>query len=196
MKIFISSIFIFISINSFSQNTQTFFFGRTTGRLPFLEYGTGDDRLGGAKMTYLDTNILVRVVDSFKTDYKIQLSKNHSAYIDKQSVIKIPPVTKNNLTGSWKVYGDSLVDYVAVSLDEKLPYRSMQQINPSRVEVEIFGVENNTNWITQLSSVKEIKNVWYEQPEDDVTKIIIELKHKQHWGHSIYYEGNKLFIKN
>ena len=189
-------VFILLTITSYSQNTRSFFFARTTGPMPFLEYGTGDDRLGGAKMTYLDSNILVKVIDSFRTDYIVQLSKNHTGYIDKRSVIKESIVTeKNHLTGSWKVYGDSLFDYVNVSLDEKLPYRSIQQINPSRVVVEIFGVQSNTNWITQLRSTKEIKNTWYEQPEDDVMKVIIDLKHKQHWGHSIYYEGNKLVIK-
>ena len=195
MKKFLLIICTVLSLNSFSQNTQQFFFGRTTGKLPFLEYGIGDDRLGGAKMTYLDSNILVKVIDSFKTDYKVQLSKNYTAYIDKRSIIKEIAGTTNHLTGSWKVYGDSAFDYVTVSLDEKLPYRSIQQIEPSRIVVEIFGVESNTNWITQLSSTKEIKNAWYEQPEEDVMRVIIDLKHKQHWGHSIFYEGNKLIIR-
>ena len=195
MKKFLLIICTVLSLNSFSQNTQQFFFGRTTGKLPFLEYGIGDDRLGGAKMTYLDSNILVKVIDSFKTDYKVQLSKNHIAYIDKRSIIKEIAGTTNHLTGSWKVYGDSAFDYVTISLDEKLPYRSIQQIEPSRIVVEIFGVESNTNWITQLSSTKEIKNAWYEQPEEDVMRVIIDLKHKQHWGHSIFYEGNKLIIR-
>lgn len=186
--------FAFLSLNSFAQNTQPFF-GRTTGRMPFLEYGTGDDRLGGAKMTYLDSNVLLKVVDSFKTDYKVQLSKNHTAYIDKRSLAKQTVAEKTHFVNSWKVYGDSLFDYVTVSLDEKLPYRSIQQINPSRIVVEIFGAETNTNWITQLRSTKEIKNTWYEQQEDDVMKVIIELKHKQHWGHNISYEGNRLIIK-
>ncbi|HUS00727.1 MAG TPA: N-acetylmuramoyl-L-alanine amidase [Chitinophagaceae bacterium] len=189
-------VFAFLTINSFSQTTKSFFFARTTGPLPFLEYGIGEDRLGGAKMTYLDSNILVRVIDSFKTDYIIQLSKNHTAYIDKKSVMKETSATdKIHVTNNWKVYGDSLFDYVNVSLDEKLPYRTIQQINPSRVVVEIFGTQSNTNWITQISSTKEIKNTWYEQEEDDVMKVIIDLKHKQHWGHSISYEGNKMVIK-
>lgn len=186
---------IVLSIKSYSQNTRSFFFGRTTGKLPFLEYGIGDDRLGGAKMTYLDTNVLLKVIDSFKTDYKVQLSKNHTAYIDKGSIVRVPSSTTDHLTNSWKVYGDSAFDYVTIMLDEKLPYRSIQQINPSRVVVEIFGVESNTNWITQLSSTKEIINAWYEQPEDDVMKVIIDLRHKQHWGHSISYEGRRLIIK-
>lgn len=184
-----------LSLNSFAQNTQPFFFGRTTGKMPFLEFGIGDDRLGGAKMTYLDTNILVKVIDSFKTDYKVQLSKNHTAYIDKRSINVDTVAVKEHLVSSWRVYGDSLFDYVTISLDEKLPYRSIQQINPSRVIVEIFGAGNNTNWITQLRTTKEIKNSWYEQNEDDVMKVIIELKHKQHWGHNISYEGNRLVIK-
>lgn len=193
MKKILFIIFIAVSVNS---SAQPFFFARTSGKLPFLEYGIGDDRLGGAKMGYLDTNILVKVIDSFKTDYKIQLSKSHTAFIDKRSVVKQQTnSTKEHLTGSWRVYGDSLFDYVNVYLNERLPYRSIQQIDPSRVVVEIFGVASNTNWITQLSTVKEIKNAWYEQPEDDVMKVIIDLKHKQHWGHSVYYEGNKLVIK-
>ncbi len=175
---------------------QQFFSVKTTGALPFLEYGIGDDRLGGAKMTFLDSNILLKVIDSFKTDYKVQLSKNHSAYIDKRSVVNYNnTIAKDYLTGSWKVFGDSAYDYVSVSLTEKLPYKSVQQINPSKIVVDIFGVQSNTNWITQLSSAKEIKNAYYEQVEDDVMRMTIELKHSMHWGYSIYYTGNRLTIK-
>jgi N-acetylmuramoyl-L-alanine amidase len=59
----------------------------------------------------------------------------------------------------------------------------------------VFGATNNTNWITQLENVKEIKNVYYEQTEDEVFRITIELKHAQHWGHQIYYRNNLLVIK-
>ncbi len=195
-KKFLLIIFIGFSLKSFSQNTQSFFFARTIGAFPFLEYGIGEDRLGGAKMTFLDSNILVKVVDSFKTKYKVQLSKNHSAYVDKKNVIKLNSSSqKEHLTGSWRVYGDSAFDYVTISLDEKLPYKSVQQINPSRITVDIFGAESNTNWITQTNTSQEIKNTYYEQTEDDVMHVIIDLKHNQHWGHSIYYDKNRLVIK-
>jgi N-acetylmuramoyl-L-alanine amidase len=52
---------------------QSIITGRTTGTLPYLEYGMGADRLGGAKMTYLDTNILIRVVDSITDKYKVAI---------------------------------------------------------------------------------------------------------------------------
>ncbi len=173
------------------------FFGRTTGNLPFLEYGIGEDRLGGAKMTFLDTSILLKVVDSFKTKYIVRLSKNHTAFIDKPLVTKIESYQPKiqNLSSNWRSFGDSAFDYVNISLDERLPYKSIQQINPSRIVVDIFGVTTNTNWITQLKSSQEIKNVYYEQIEDDVMRVFIELKHAQHWGYTIFYENNKLIIK-
>ncbi len=195
MKISIIFFLTLVSINSLGQ--QSFLTGKTTGPLPFLEYGLGDDRLGGAKMTFLDSNIVMKVVDSVKDDYKVKLSINHYGWLAKTSFkednsIRILPYY---LTGSWKVYGDDKYDYVTVSLDERLPYRSIQEINPSRVIVDIFGITSNTNWITQLSTVKEIKNAYYEQIEDDVFRIIIELKHPQHWGYFIFYDDKKLVIR-
>jgi N-acetylmuramoyl-L-alanine amidase len=171
--------------------------GKTTGPLPYLEYGLGADRLGGAKMTYLDTNVVMKVIDSTVVNYKVQLSKTHFAYLPKSnfkkdSTIIIRPYY---LTSSWMVNGDSACDFVTISLDERLPYTSMQQINPSRIVVDIFGATSNTNWITQRSSAEEIKNVYYEQIEDDVFRVTIELNHSQHWGHSIYYRDKKLVIK-
>ena len=193
-----------IAVLIFTQTTAQdmggqYFYASTKGKLPFLEYGLGDDRLGGAKMTYLDSNIMLKVIDSFGIDYKVQLSKYHTAWIDKQSVQRLPgkKPLPYYLTGSWKVWGDTAFDYVSINLDEKLPYRSQQQINPSRIVLDIFGVTSNTNWITQLKTTKEIKNVYYDQVEDDVFRVTVELKHAQHWGHSIHYDstGRRLVLQ-
>lgn len=187
--------FIFLLLISQVLHAQQII-GRTTGQLPFLEYGLGDDRLGGAKMTYLDSNVLIKVVDSFNTDYKVQLSNNHFAYLAKQSFkVDTSKLQPYYLTSNWKVWGDDKYDYVSIGLTEKLPYRSIQQINPARIVVDIFGATSNTNWITQLKTVKEIKNAWYEQIEDDVFRVYIELKHQQHWGYFIHYNKNALQIR-
>lgn len=191
-------VLLFCFCNAFAQeNYPDYFFVRTNDSLPFLKYGLGEDRLGGAKMTFLDSNVVLKITDSVADDYKVQLSALHSAYVQKDKVIKIENYHENaHLTDSWSVYGDSLFDYVTVKLDEKLPYRSVMEINPSRIIVDIFGAVSNTNWITQLSTAKEIKNAWYEQPEDDVMRVIIELKHKQNWGYHIFYgDNNRLTVR-
>lgn len=185
------------SINLLAQAPYKYLAGKTTGPLPFLEYGLGDDRLGGSKMTYLDSNVVMKVVDSVSDDYKVQLSNYHYGWLAKTNFksdtsVHIQPYY---LTNSWRVYGDEKYDYVTVTLDERLPYRSMQEINPSKIVVDIFGVTSNTNWITQLTTAKEIKNVYYEQVEDDVFRMIIELKHSQHWGYFISYQNKSLVIR-
>jgi N-acetylmuramoyl-L-alanine amidase len=198
MRLFFTTLFIFIAFNCLAQTTaKNSFFVRTTDSLPFLKYGLGEDRLGGAKMTFLDSNVLLKVVDSSLDNYKVQLSTLHAAYIEKTKVYKIgEQKDQYHLTDSWSVYGDSLFDYVTVKLDEKLPYKSEMEIHPTRIILTIYGAVSNTNWITQLTTAKEIKNVWYEQPEDDVMRVIIELKHNQNWGYRIYYGlNNRLTVR-
>jgi len=199
MKRLLIVLFLVPGMFSLAQESSVFRMYKTTGPIPFMEYGLGDDRLGGAKMGYLDSNILLRVVDSVNGDYKVKLSRNHYAYVAKTSCLELPLVAGRPyyLSSSLKVFGDSAFDYVTVNMEAKLPYRSMHLINPSGIDIDLFGVTSNTNWITQLSTAKEISNTWYEQIEDDVLRIHISLKHKQQWGHSIYYDSlsNKLFIR-
>jgi N-acetylmuramoyl-L-alanine amidase len=178
-------------------NAQQPLLGRTTGVMPYLEYGTGDDRLGGAKMTYLDTGILVKVVDSASADYKVQLSERHYAFLPKAQFLRNDTLKQlpAYLSSSWRVWGDDRYDYVSIALPERLPYRSQQQLDPSRIVVDIFGATSNTNWITQLKTVKEIQQVWYEQLEPDVMRVFIRLKHAQHWGYALYYNRNALQVR-
>ena len=121
--------------------------GISKGLLPYLKYGPGTDRLGGAKMTYLDTAIVMQVVDSLKDDYIVQLSANHKAFIPKENIAFIKDYRKPNydLTSSWKVSGDEKFDYVNIYLDERLPFKSVQLINPAKLVVDIFGATGNTN---------------------------------------------------
>ena len=169
----------------------------TKGRLAHLEYGLGDDRLGGAKIGYLDSLIPLKVIGKVGSDYKIKLSNNRTAYISDDHVNLLSPGTFSpfSLTGKIFVYGDTLYDYVKLCLFNKLPYQSIQQTEPTRIIVDVFGATNNTNWIDQLESKKEIKKVEYEQISDDVFRIYITLKHQQNWGYKIYYEGNNLIIR-
>ncbi len=169
----------------------------TKGSTAHLNYGLGTDRLGGAKSGFLVEGIPLKITGKVGSDYKVRLAKNQIAYISDDDVIllqkgTIPP---QSLTGSWRVSGDEKYDYVSIGLDTKLPYQSRQLINPSKIEIDIFGATNNTNWITQMQTAKEIENVDYEQVAEDIYRVTIYLKHATHWGHSIYYNGNNLVVK-
>ncbi|MEI8098755.1 MAG: N-acetylmuramoyl-L-alanine amidase [Sediminibacterium sp.] len=197
MRVYFFSYLLLVGLSLSAQQSQPkMLIGRSTGKLPSMVYSLGEDRLGAAKLGYIDTNIVLRVVDSTKELYKVQLSKYHSAYIDKayfkvDSSIQLKPFY---LTSSYLAKGDTLYDVVNIRVDEHMPYKSWMEISPSKIMIDIYGVQANTNWITQLQSLKEVKNVYYNQVEDDVVRVTIELKHQQHWGYSIAYKGKSLSV--
>jgi N-acetylmuramoyl-L-alanine amidase len=170
---------------------------RTKGPMAYLNYGLGEDRLGGAKMGYLDSLVLLKVTGKYKEQYRVRLTNALSAWIPqnltkRDTLVKLPI---QYLTTSWRVWGDERFDYISIPLTERLPYRSWQEINPSKIVIDLFGATANTNWVTQMRTAKEIKHVDYEQIADEQFRITIYLQHGQHWGYAIGYEGRRLVVR-
>ena len=168
------------------------------GVLPFLNYGLGRDRLGGSRMGYISPGIDMQVLGKVGNLYQVRLSQRRTAWIPESQVH--PPAPQGlfrppALTSSWSVFGDDRFDYVRIAVSDRVPFRSFQEINPNRVVVDIFGVTTNTAWITQLFTTQTIANVSYEQIDDDVLRIFIDLNTTRHWGYSVFYEGNQLVIR-
>lgn len=182
----------------FSVRTSEFpLVGITKGERPYLNYGLGEDRLGGAKMGFLNPGIKLKINGKSGNQYRVLLSSSLQAWIPEDQVEIQPQGTflPYSLTGSWSVYGDKdKYDYISLGLNDKLPYTSVQDPLNHRIIVDVYGAVANSNWITQQLTTKEIKNVYYEQPEKDVFRMIIELKHRQMWGYGISYNGNNLVI--
>lgn len=199
LRFFVALCLLLPTVIGRGQGSATYLIGRTTGPFPYLEYGLGDDRLGGAKMTYLDSGVLMRVTDSVRDDYRVRLSATRYGYLPKASFLadSTTQLRPYYLSGHCRIWGDSLYDYVSLFTEERLPYTSRQMKDPSRIVVDVFGLTSNTNWINHLQTAREIREVWYEQVEDDVFRVYIQLRHKQHWGHSIRYDslGRTLIIR-
>ncbi|HWB26503.1 MAG TPA: N-acetylmuramoyl-L-alanine amidase [Chitinophagaceae bacterium] len=188
------------NINLPVENPPGFWLARSKGKFTQLAYSLGQDRLGSAKEGYIDTNVLLKVIDSIGSLYQVQLSKYHTAYVAKSDLARDTSAHLRPfyLTNSWHERPDTAKngkhDSLYISMDERLPYKSWMEINPSKIMIDIYGIESNTNWITQLSTIKEIKNVYFNQVEDDVVRVTIELKHQQHWGYTILYKDNYLVV--
>jgi N-acetylmuramoyl-L-alanine amidase len=191
-------LFLLVSSAAFARQAgNSIFIARSAGKLTMLGYSLGEDRLGSAKMGYIDTGVMLKIIDSVSDQYLVELSNSHTAWVNKPDIKKdtVARTKPFYLTGSWSVKGDDYYDYVNLYVDEKLPYKSWMEVCPSRIMIDLYGVRSNTNWITQLSSVKEVANVYFNQVEDDVVRVTIELRHVQHWGYSINYVGNNLSIR-
>ncbi len=161
----------------------------------YLQYGNGDDRLGGSKIGFVDNGITLQVLDTVNDLYKVALSDSRWAYIPKEytTATTEAPTTVN--TGSWSVADQGSADRITVSLPRRLAYRSYTMLEPSTIVVEIYGATDNSNWITQrTATLGMIDYVTYNQVESDVYQLIIRLKDKYQWGYKVGYTGNNLVI--
>lgn len=160
----------------------------------YMQYGDGGDRLGGSKMGFLNKDITVKAVARKGDLYKIQLSQNRFAYINKEHLKESTDTTELINTGSWSIFNTGKTDRITISLPKRIPYSSWTQLDPTTICVELYGATNNSNWITQRGELGMIEYVDYRHDESDVLKVIIKLKNKHSWGYSINYHGNNLKI--
>ena len=103
-----------------------------TGRRPFLNAGLGEDRLGGAKLGYIQAGIRVQVVGKVGRQYKIRLSDAMVGWLSEESAQLLPIETPQprSLVGSISTSGNAAEDVVGVSLSQRLPYLADQVVDP------------------------------------------------------------------
>jgi N-acetylmuramoyl-L-alanine amidase len=173
------------------------YIGVTKGERPALSYGLGEDRLGGAKMSFINSGIRLAITGKHGNQYRVALSPGQEAWIAAANVDLIPRGARlpAALTENWTVYGDDKYDYVTVGIPLRLPYSSTTESDPSRIHIDLYGATSNTNWIIQQLTTREIRNVYYTEPSTGVFRITIELRHKQIWGYEIGYNPSGLVIK-
>lgn len=176
---------------------EDYLVGKTYGSAPYLTYSHGSDRLGAAKMGYLDTGVLLHVVGLNRQYYKVALSSTQHAFIPIEylSLLSKGSFPVQSLTEACRIWGHSGFDFVSLGLQMKLPYSSTLQANPGLIRVKIYGATDNTNWISRLDSVREVRSVELHQVQDGVCELDISLKHPQPWGYSINYQANNLVVQ-
>jgi N-acetylmuramoyl-L-alanine amidase len=168
-----------------------------TGRRPFLNAGLGTDRLGGAKLGHVVPGVLVTVTGKVGAQYRVKLSEDMDAWIPEENVKLLPTTTPlpRSFTSSISVTGNGTEDVVLLPLSLKLPYISEQLLSPPAITVDLFGATANTNWITQHLTAQGIESVKWTQVAADRFRLTIALKHRQHWGYDIDYQGTSLRIR-
>ena len=162
----------------------------------YLQYGNGDDRLGGSKIGFIDSGISLKADGEKGSLYRVALSESgRFAYIPKsytESTDCVAPVVN---TGSWSITNSGRADRITVGLPVRLAYTYDTSSDPSMIAVDIYGATDNSNWITQRTlDLGMIDHVDFEQPASDVYRVKIYLKDKYQWGFTVGYEGTNLVI--
>ncbi len=168
------------------------------GKHPFLNASLGTDRLGGAKLGYLQPGVLVEIAGKEGDQYRVRLSGSMQGWLPQEFAQLLPFDTPlpRSLTGSITVRGDESADVVTLILSRKLPYLSEQQVDPNAIVVDVFGATSNTNWITQQLSARVVDNVRWSQVASEQFRLTITLKEDQQWGYDVGYDnGSTLRVR-
>lgn len=172
--------------------------GEITGRRPFLNIGLGTDRLGGAKLGYLQPGVRVLVTGKVGRQYRVCLTNSMDAWLPEEYAVLLPEGTSapKSLVGSITAVGNDREDVVTVGLSQRLPFSSEQQVNPAAIVVDVYGATSNTNWITHHLSAEGIQSVSWDQVSDGLYRLTVLLKNQTHWGYDITYDsGSNLSIR-
>ena len=167
-------------------------------RRAFLNSGSGTDRLGGARLGFLERGVRLEVIGREGSHYRVRLSDSFVGWLPVRFAELLPEGTPvpHSLTGSVSVTGSDDFDIVAISLGQRLPYIAKMHSQPNAIEVDIFGADSNTNWITHHASAEGIRSVSWEQIGTNHFRLIIHLEHDDHWGFHIGYGiGSSLRIQ-
>lgn len=164
-----------------------------TGDGAFLQYGAADDRLGGSKMGFIDSDIVLESTAETPDLYRVRLGEGRDAYLPKEHATQIFDVAFPEVveTGSWSVADTGDSDRVTISLPRRLAYQYATDIDPQTISVDIFGARDNSNWITQrTASLGIIDYVDFRQVASDIYRVIIRLKGNSQWGFHVGYGEN------
>lgn len=171
--------------------------GEITGKRPYMNAGLGTDRLGGAKLGFLQSGIRILISGKVGNMYRVQLAQGKEAWIDQDFVSLLPVGTPRpqSLVGSISATGSDIADVISIALEQRLPFVCEQTINPLGLTVDIFGATSNTNWITRYLSAAGIKSITWTQVGAAHYRLTILSTLKQHWGYDVRYtNGSSLQI--
>jgi len=84
---------------------------------------------------------------------------------------------------------------VAIFLSERLPFKIEQRTKPNRLEVVLYGVTADTDWIRRDALDPMLGDIRWSQERDEKYRLSIDLNQKQHWGYRAFYEDTNLILE-
>jgi N-acetylmuramoyl-L-alanine amidase len=128
---------------------------------------------------------------------RLKLAEGENAWVRQDSIKYLPlgtPIPKSFLT-SMRTQTEDKKTQLRIFLQEKLPFRVEQQLNPPALFLTIYGVASNTDWIRYDLTDKVIKEIQWAQPQKEVYQLKVYLNLDQHWGYDVFYEGSALILE-
>ncbi len=128
---------------------------------------------------------------------RAKLSNSQNIYIPNGSFYNLPLGTPPPKSGIQIIRTKEFEKFSSVQLSfwEKLPFEIIQQNDPQKIEMNVFNVNSNIDFVFYDRKSDFIREIRHSQPIDGVLKVEIYLNQKAHWGYSTFYDGNILNLR-
>ena len=150
---------------------------------------------GGYKL-FLDGGINMLVSGKVGMWYECRLAQDESVYVPDSGAVMLLPGTTIPRASIYAIRTEDSTGFVSVNLglSERCPYRIIQDTDPESMEILVYNVTSNIDWVYN-NNCDLIKQLTWDQPKDGVLKVNVILNEKTQWGYSTEYDGNLLRIK-
>lgn len=146
---------------------------------------------------FLYKGMKVALTGRARAQRRVRLSSVQSGWIKDSSVLELPRGTLparsslNNIIINKR--DESTV--IRVPLEEPLPYRTEQSVDPMLLTITLHGAVDKTDLIRYDPDDPLIRQVRWRQVAPDTCQILIEPTFDEWWGYDVRYEGSTMLIE-
>lgn len=151
----------------------------------------------GYKLLYMKPGIKVAITGAERNYYRIRLGNGITGYtnIDSVTILPVGTPAPSGLVSFMTVNETDKEIEIACEVGEKLPYEITESLTTPSIDIDIFGVTGDVDWIRYNTKSDFVNIVKWSQPFDDIFRISIEFNEKNYGGYRAYYDENKFVIK-
>ena len=152
---------------------------------------------GFIPFTRVQDSVIVHITGKTGTRFKVKLSPSLTAYIEDSNIDLLDwgtPLPHEKISAPVISVNKNWIS-LRMSCTERVPFRIEQSLDPPSLNVFFYGAEQASHWITFPNGPTEINQISFNEPEEYVFQVKVDLDQKQQWGYRAYYDDRGFHLK-
>jgi len=146
---------------------------------------------------FLYRGMKVRLTGKIGHEWRVGLSSIQSGWVKDSALQELPRGTAaaRSVLSNFTMTHEAENTILRIPLDNVVPYRAEQSVDPMRLVVTLYGAVDKTNLIKYDPLDPLIRRVQWKQTSPDTCQVLIEPTFKTWWGYDVRYEGTTLVVE-
>ncbi len=151
---------------------------------------------GGYDM-FLYKGMRVSLTGKMGSVWRVQLSPTQTGWVKDSAILELPKGTSRprSVLANMTVTRQEDSTLIKIPLEEMLPYRTEQTLDPMQLTLTFYGAFNKTELIRYDPDDTLVGLVRWKQVGPETCQVIITPRFKKWWGYDTRYEGNTLVVE-